>query len=73
MTMGRAVDVEDFSFDPATLTVATGDTVTWANIGATAHTVTFDGGLLSSRVATSSMFLHEFFHDGRHLFGVPCH
>ncbi len=37
------------------------------------YAVTFDGGLLSSRVATSSMFLHEFFHDGRHLLGVPCH
>lgn len=37
------------------------------------YAVSFDGGLLSSRVAGSSMFLHEFFHDGRHLFGVPCH
>jgi Probable cobalt transporter subunit (CbtB) len=37
------------------------------------YAVTFDSGLLSARVATSSMFLHEFFHDGRHLFGVPCH
>jgi hypothetical protein len=37
------------------------------------YAISFDGGLLSSKVATSSMFLHEFFHDGRHLFGVPCH
>ena len=37
------------------------------------YAVSFDGGFLSARVATSSMFLHEFFHDGRHLFGVPCH
>ena len=37
------------------------------------YAVTFDGGFLSARVATSGMFLHEFFHDGRHLFGVPCH
>ena len=40
---------------------------------ATLYAVTFDGGFLSSRVATSGMLLHELFHDGRHLFGVPCH
>ena len=37
------------------------------------YTVTLDNGLLSSQVSTSSMYLHELFHDGRHLLGVPCH
>ena len=37
------------------------------------YAVTFDTGFLSSHVASSSMYLHELFHDGRHLFGVPCH
>jgi hypothetical protein len=37
------------------------------------YAVTFDGGFLSSKVSSSGMFLHELFHDGRHLFGVPCH
>ncbi len=40
---------------------------------ATLYAVAFDNGLLSSSVSTSSMFLHELFHDGRHLLGVPCH
>ena len=35
--------------------------------------VSFDTGALSSHVASSSMYLHELFHDGRHLLGVPCH
>jgi hypothetical protein len=39
----------------------------------TLYAVTFDNGFLSSRVTSSSMFLHELFHDGRHLLGVPCH
>jgi hypothetical protein len=39
----------------------------------TLYAVTFDNGLLSSQVSSSSMFLHEMFHDGRHLLGVPCH
>ena len=37
------------------------------------YAVTFDTGVISSRVASSGMYLHELFHDGRHLFGVPCH
>ena len=37
------------------------------------YAVTFDTGALSSHVASSGMYLHELFHDGRHLLGVPCH
>ena len=37
------------------------------------YAVTFDGGFLSARLSSSGMFLHELFHDGRHLLGVPCH
>ena len=37
------------------------------------YAVAFDSGLVSARVATSSLYLHELFHDGRHLLGVPCH
>ncbi|HET6775282.1 MAG TPA: CbtB-domain containing protein [Acidimicrobiales bacterium] len=35
--------------------------------------VTFDNGQLGSVLARGDLFLHEFFHDGRHLIGVPCH
>ncbi len=37
------------------------------------YAVTFDNGFLSSQVSSSAMLLHELFHDGRHLLGVPCH
>ena len=37
------------------------------------YAVTFDSGFVSARVAGSGMYLHELFHDGRHLLGVPCH
>jgi hypothetical protein len=37
------------------------------------YAVAFDTGFLSSHVASSNMFLHELFHDGRHLLGAPCH
>jgi hypothetical protein len=39
----------------------------------TLYAVTFDNGFLSSQVTSSGLFLHELFHDGRHLLGVPCH
>ena len=39
--------------------------------------VVFDQGALASPVthamAGKGGVLHEFFHDGRHLLGVPCH
>jgi Probable cobalt transporter subunit (CbtB) len=35
--------------------------------------VTFEGGLLSEAIGQANSFLHELFHDGRHLIGVPCH
>ncbi len=42
-----------------------------------AHLVLFDQGqvglLLTDAMADSGGLLHELFHDGRHLFGVPCH
>ena len=41
------------------------------------YVVAFDQGTLASLVTTrlleSGGVLHEFFHDARHLLGVPCH
>jgi plastocyanin len=36
---GSDVSIVDFAFDPADLTVAVGDTVTWTNTGSAPHTV----------------------------------
>jgi hypothetical protein len=52
---------------------------TWvlAVAGAAAFTVVwlvgFDNGQLSGVLDGTGSFLHELFHDSRHLFGVPCH
>ncbi|HZM32536.1 MAG TPA: hypothetical protein VFB77_18690 [Acidimicrobiales bacterium] len=35
--------------------------------------VTFDNGQLTSVLSRGDLFFHEFFHDGRHIVGVPCH
>lgn len=37
---------DDLAFDPETITVSVGDTVTWDNVGTVAHTVTaYDDGI----------------------------
>lgn len=66
------------STNPAAARTAAGNLPIWAWPAmalslATLYAVTFDGGPLSSMVSSSGMFLHELFHDGRHLLGVPCH
>jgi len=35
--------------------------------------VTMEGSLISRASAGAPGYLHELFHDGRHLLGVPCH
>ena len=35
--------------------------------------VMMEAGTLSTALGQSGPFLHELFHDGRHLIGVPCH
>ena len=42
------VQIVDFAFQPSTITVTAGETVTWANAGATTHTVTADDGSFDS-------------------------
>ena len=35
--------------------------------------VMMEAGVASAAVGRSGPLLHELFHDGRHLLGVPCH
>lgn len=41
---GSEVSIVDFAFDPAALSVAVGDTVTWTNTGSATHTVKWQDG-----------------------------
>ena len=36
-------------------------------------TVLMEAGVASAAMGQAGPFLHELFHDGRHLIGVPCH
>lgn len=60
------VEIVDFAFSPATLTIAVGDTVTWTNADAVAHTATgagFDSGLLEQGESYSVTFTAPGTHD----------
>src|SRR5829696_6961642 len=58
---GAAITIVDFAFQPASLEVPAGTTVTWTNGGAAPHTVTADGGAFDSgRLAPGATFSQTF-------------
>jgi plastocyanin len=60
-----AVQVVDFAFDPATVTVPAGATVTWTNGGSRPHTVTADDGSFDSgRLDPGEQFSQTFDQPG---------
>jgi plastocyanin len=58
---GAAVTIVDFAFQPASLEVTAGTTVTWTNSDAAPHTVTADNGEFDSgRLAPGASFSQTF-------------
>jgi amicyanin len=41
---GNAVNIQNFAFNPQTLTVSTGSTVTWTNMDSVQHQIAADSG-----------------------------
>jgi plastocyanin len=68
---GASVDIKNFAFNPATLSVKVGDSVTWTNDDTTAHTVTADDKSFDSgNVAQGATFKHTF--DAAGTFSYHC-
>jgi plastocyanin len=56
-----AVTIQNFAFNPKTVTVKVGTKVTWTNQDSTAHTVTFDtGGATSDNLAQGATYEQTF-------------
>jgi amicyanin len=62
---GNAVTIDNFKFDPATLTVPVGSTVTWTNKDEEPHTVAAkDGSFHSSSLDTKGTYSFTFTKPG---------
>jgi plastocyanin len=69
---GRTVVIEDLAFEPGTLTVEAGDTVTWVwNDGAIEHDVSGDG--FESEVLSEGTFRHRFDEPGTYDYVCTLH
>ncbi len=57
----NTVTIQNFAFNPVTVTISKGQTVTWTNMDSVSHTITsttgdFDSGLISSGKTFSHTF-----------------
>ena len=64
---GTPAKIIDFGFDPASVSVKVGGSVTWTNTGATAHTVTADDGSFDSKSLAAGGNLLADVCKGRHV------
>jgi plastocyanin len=68
------VSVHDNDFQPATINVFAGTTVSWRNDSTTAHTVTSDTGLFDSReIPAGRVFRYTFNQPGTYLYHCAIH
>ena len=70
----QSVEIKNFAFNPATLSVKAGDKVTWTNADSAAHTVTFDDGSADSKnMANNATFEHTFSSAGTFAYHCAIH
>ena len=66
--------IQNYAFDPATITVSANTTVTWTNNDAVSHTVTSDNGLFDSGMMnTGKTFSHLFSTPGSYPYHCTIH
>jgi len=57
----KEIDIKDFAYDPKTISINVGDTITWTNDGPSPHTVTADDGSFDSgNLDKDATFSHTF-------------
>jgi plastocyanin len=71
---GPRVTIDNFTFNPATLTVPSGTTVTWTNQDDMVHTVTEANRLFSSKgLETGDVYTHTFTTPGTYTYFCALH
>ena len=71
----NSVSISGFAFNPSSLTVKAGVTVTWTNQDGTAHTVTSDNGAFTSsgNLATGAQYAFTFMTAGSYPYHCSIH
>lgn len=71
----NTVTIKSFAFNPSTLTVSAGTTVTWTNEDPTIHTVTSDSGneLDSGQIPSGQSYSHKFNTSGTFSYHCSIH
>ncbi|MFD0792345.1 cupredoxin family copper-binding protein [Mucilaginibacter litoreus] len=68
------VEIKNFAFSPATVTIKAGKSVTWTNADSAPHTATDDGGAFDSgSLATSATYKHAFTTAGTYTYHCTFH
>jgi plastocyanin len=71
---GTQVVMKDMAFDPATVTIKAGETVTWTNEDSASHTVVGDGGEFESdSLSTGDTFSFTFDTAGTYAYHCSIH
>jgi plastocyanin len=69
----QEVKIDNFSFGPATITVAAGTTVTWTNRDDIPHTVVSTGAFKSKAMDTDEKFSYTFAKPGTYSYFCSIH
>lgn len=71
---GNAVTIVDYAFQPKTITIAVGDSVTWNNTGDDPHTATADAGSFDAgRISPGASASHTFAQAGTFAYHCEIH
>jgi plastocyanin len=74
VTGGAQVDIKDLAFNPASVTVKVGETVTWTNSDSMTHTITGDNGEFDSGdIASGKTFSFTFQNPGTFAYHCSIH
>ena len=70
----NSVAIQNYAFNPSTLTIQKGATVTWKNYDSVQHTVTSDSGAFSSpRLSTGDTYTYQFNNTGSFSYHCSIH
>lgn len=69
----NGVNIVDYAFNPTTLTVPVGTTVTWTNTASRTHTVTLDDGSFDQQVLAGANLTHAFATAGTFTYHCSIH